>query len=133
MLEKAAQVRESLQVKRPTYISAAELEIQQEQELAALVAQNEPLTETEGAPLGIETSETIEAAQEGQAAPPAAGTIAKGKRGRPSVPQKHVVAQNPEGGFEHVTDGAVTATYKNRKQATVIWQYSKSKIPEVKF
>ena len=125
MLEKAAQVRESLQVKRPTYISAAELEVQQEQELAALVAQNEPLIETEGAPLGIETPETIEAAQEGQA-PPAAGTIAKGKRGRPSAPQKHVVAQNPEGGFEHVTDGAVTATYKNRKQATAAVNLAKA-------
>jgi hypothetical protein len=81
--------------------------------------------ETEGAPLGIETPETIEAAQEGQA-PPAAGTIAKGKRGRPSAPQKHVVAQSPEGGFEHVTDGAVTATYKNRKQATAAVNLAKA-------
>ena len=81
---------------------------------------------TEGAPLGIETSETVQAAQEGQAAPPAAGTIAKGKRGRPSAPQKHVVAQNPEGGFEHVTDGAVTATYKNRKQATAAVNLAKA-------
>jgi hypothetical protein len=57
---------------------------------------------------------------------PAAGTIAKGKRGRPSAPQKHVVAQNPEGGFEHVTDGAVTATYKNRKQATAAVNLAKA-------
>jgi hypothetical protein len=106
-------------------LQAPKLEIQQEQELATLVAQNEPLTETEGAPLGVKTPETIEAAQEGQAAP-ATGTIAKGKRGRPSAPQKHVVAQNPEGGFEHVTDGAVIATYKNRKQATAAVNLAKA-------
>ena len=90
------------------------------------VVKTEITQRQEGAPLGIETSETIEAAQEGQAAPPAAGTIAKGKRGRPSAPQKHVVAQNPEGGFEHVTDGAVTATYKNRKQATAAVNLAKA-------
>jgi len=58
MLEKAAQVRESLQVKRPTYISTAELEVQQYQELAV---PETPLT-------------------------PAAEVTEKGKRGRKPLP-----------------------------------------------
>lgn len=83
-------------------------------------------TETEGTPSGIETPEAVETAQEGQEAP-ATGAVSKGKRGRPPVQQKHVVTENSEGGFDHVTDGEVTATYKNKKQATAAVNLAKAK------
>ena len=83
-------------------------------------------TETEGAELGTETTEAVQATQEGQEAP-AAGAVSKGKRGRPPVQQKHVVTENSEGGFDHVTDGEVTATYKNKKQATAAVNLAKAK------
>ena len=80
----------------------------------------------EGNISGPETSETIETTQEGQEAPPA-GAVSKGKRGRPSVQQRHVVTENSEGGFDHVTDGEVTATYKNKKQAIAAVNLAKAK------
>jgi hypothetical protein len=82
--------------------------------------------ETKGADVGIETTETQQAAQEGQAAP-TAGAVTKGQRGRPPAQQRHVVTENPEGGFDHVTDGEVTATYKNRKQAVAAINLAKAK------
>ena len=85
-----------------------------------------PPTETKGADVGTETSETIETTQEGQEAPPA-GAVTKGKRGRPPVQQRHVVTENSEGGFDHVTDGEVTATYKNKKQAIAAVNLARSK------
>ena len=86
-------------------------------ETPAPAAVEEIPTETKGAELGTETTEAVETAQEGQEAP-ATGVVSKGKRGRPPVQQKHVVTENSEGGFDHVTDGEVTATYTNKKQAT---------------
>jgi predicted Fe-Mo cluster-binding NifX family protein len=83
-------------------------------------------TKTKGTTGGIETSETIETTQEGQEAPPA-GAVSKGKRGRPPVQQRHVVTENSEGGFDHVTDGEVTATYKNKKQAIAAVNLARSK------
>jgi hypothetical protein len=80
----------------------------------------------EGNISGPETSETIETTQEGQEAPPA-GAVSKGKRGRPPVQQRHVVTENSEGGFDHVTDGEVTATYKNKKQAIAAVNLARSK------
>lgn len=82
--------------------------------------------ETKGAELGTETPEAVEATQEGQAAS-TAGAVSKGKRGRPPVQQRHVVTENSEGGFDHVTDGEVTATYKNKKQATAAVNLAKAK------
>jgi hypothetical protein len=81
---------------------------------------------TKGTTSGTETSEAVEATQEGQTAP-AAGAVTKGKRGRPPAQQRHVVTENPEGGFDHVTDGEVTATYKNRKQAVAAINLAKAK------
>ena len=92
----------------------------------APAAVEETPTETKGAELGTETPEAIEATQEGQAAP-ATGAVTKGKRGRPPVQQKHVVTENSEGGFDHVTDGEVTATYANKKQATAAVNLAKAK------
>ena len=80
----------------------------------------------EGNISGPETSETIETTQEGQEAPPA-GAVSKGKRGRPPVQQRHVVTENSEGGFDHVTDGEVTATYANKKQAIAAVNLARSK------
>jgi hypothetical protein len=71
-------------------------------------------------------TKTQQAAQEGQTTP-AAGAVTKGKRGRPPAQQRHVVTENPEGGFDHVTDGEVTATYKNRKQAVAAINLAKAK------
>lgn len=82
--------------------------------------------ETKGAKVGTETPEAVEATQEGQEAP-AAGAVTKGKRGRPPVQQAHVVVENPEGGFDHVTNGEVTATYTNKKQATAAVNLAKAK------
>ena len=79
----------------------------------------------EGNISGPETSETIKTTQEGQAASGAGA--GKGKRGRPSVQQRHVVTENSEGGFDHVTDGEVTATYKNKKQAIAAVNLAKAK------
>jgi hypothetical protein len=79
----------------------------------------------EGNISGPETSETIETTQEGQEAP-AAGAV-KGKRGRPPVQQRHVVTENSEGGFDHVTDGEVTAAYANKKQAIAAVNLARSK------
>ena len=83
-------------------------------------------TETKGTPSGTETSEAVETTQEGQETP-AAGAVSKGKRGRPPVQQRHVVTENSEGGFDHVTDGEVTATYKNKKQAIAAVNLARSK------
>jgi hypothetical protein len=80
----------------------------------------------EGNISGPETSETIKTTQEGQEAPPA-GAVSKGKRGRPPVQQRHVVTENSEGGFDHVTDGEVTATYANKKQAIAAVNLARSK------
>ena len=80
-------------------------------------------TKTKGTTGGIETSETIKTTQEGQAASGAGA----GKRGRPPVQQRHVVTENSEGGFDHVTDGEVTATYKNKKQAIAAVNLAKAK------
>jgi hypothetical protein len=78
-----------------------------------------------GTTSGTETSEAKQATQKGQAAS-GAGT-GKGKRGRPPVQQRHVVTENSEGGFDHVTDGEVTATYKNKKQAIAAVNLARSK------
>ena len=75
---------------------------------------------------GTETTKTLETTQERQAAP-AAGAVSKSKRGRPPVQQRHVVTANPEGKFDHVTDGEVTATYDNQKQATAAVNLAKAK------
>ena len=82
-------------------------------------------TKTKGITGGIETSKTVKTAQEGQAASGAGA--GKGKRGRPSVQQRHVVTENSEGGFDHVTNGEVTATYKNKKQAIAAVNLAKAK------
>jgi hypothetical protein len=82
-------------------------------------------TKTKGADVGTETSETIEAAQEGQETP-AAGTVAKGKRGPKFVQQRHVVTENSSGGFDLVTDGEVATTYVNKKQATAAVNLAKA-------
>jgi hypothetical protein len=86
----------------------------------------ETLTETEGTPSGTETSEAIKATQEGQETP-AAGVVTGKTRGRPPVQQRHAVVKNPAGKFEHVTDGEVTATYDNKKQATAAVNLAKAK------
>ena len=75
---------------------------------------------------GTQTTETVEATQEGQAAPAAAG-VTKGKRGRPPVQQRHVVTANSEGTFDLVTDGEVVATYANKKQAVAAVNLAKAK------
>ena len=80
-------------------------------------------TKTKGTTGGIETSKTVKTTQEGQAASGAGA----GKRGRPPVQQRHVVTENSEGGFDHVTDGEVTATYKNKKQAIAAVNLAKAK------
>ena len=82
-------------------------------------------TKTKGTTGGIETSKTIKTAQEGQAASGAGA--GKGKRGRPPVQQRHVVTENSEGGFDHVTNGEVTASYKNKKQAIAAVNLAKAK------
>jgi len=82
-------------------------------------------TSTEGANLGIETSETIKTTQEEQA-PPAAGTVVGKTRGRPPVQQRHVVTENSSGGFDLVTDGEIATTYVNKKQATAAVNLAKA-------
>ena len=82
-------------------------------------------TKTKGTTGGIETSKTIKTTQEGQAASGAGA--GKGKRGRPPVQQRHVVTENSEGGFDHVTNGEVTASYKNKKQAIAAVNLAKAK------
>jgi hypothetical protein len=82
-------------------------------------------TETKGADLGTETTEAIETTQEEQA-PPAAGTVTKGKRGPKFVQQRHVVEGNSSGGFDLVTDGEVATTYANKKQATAAVNLAKA-------
>lgn len=102
-------------------------------ESAALTPTDTPIetpiatpTEPEGTTTdGITTTETQQATQEEQA-PPAAGGAAKGKPGRPPVQQRHAVVKTPEGKFDHVTDGAVTATYANNKQATAAVNLAKA-------
>jgi hypothetical protein len=93
---------------------------------AADRAFDDEVNKLKGTTSGIETSETIKTTQEGQEAPPA-GAVSKGKRGRPPVQQRHVVTENSEGGFDHVTDGEVTATYKNKKQAIAAVNLARSK------
>ena len=88
-----------------------------------------PVTETpveiEGTPTdGTETTETVQAKEEGQTTP-AAGAVSKSKRGRP--PSPHVVVKNPEGKFDHVTNGEVVATYDNQKQATAAVNLARAK------
>ena len=82
-------------------------------------------TETKGANLGTKTPEAVQTKEEGQA-PPTAGAV-KGKRGPKPVQQKHAVVENSAGKFEHVTDGDVTATYDNKKQATAAVNLAKAK------
>jgi hypothetical protein len=84
-----------------------------------------PPTETKGADVGTETSETIETTQEEQEAP-AAGAVAGKTRGRPPVQQRHVVTENSSGGFDLVTDGEVATTYVNKKQATAAVNLAKA-------
>jgi hypothetical protein len=84
-----------------------------------------PPTETEGAQLGTETTETLETTQEGQETP-AAGAVAGKTRGRPPVQQRHVVTENSSGGFDLVTDGEVATTYANKKQATAAVNLAKA-------
>lgn len=77
-------------------------------------------------PDGTATTETVQAETQKQEAP-AAGTVTKGKRGRPPAPKIHVVTENSEGKFDHVTNGEVVATYENKKQATAAVNLAKSK------
>jgi hypothetical protein len=84
-----------------------------------------PPTETKGADLGTETIEAVETTQKEQA-PPAAGTVTKGKRGPKFVQQRHVVESNSSGGFDLVTDGEVATTYANKKQATAAVNLAKA-------
>lgn len=94
-------------------------------ESAAKAAPTEITTKTEGTPSATETIETQQAETQGQEAPAAAG-VAPAKRGRPAVQQTHVVAANPEGGFNHVSSGEVVATYANKKQATAAIDLAKA-------
>jgi hypothetical protein len=80
---------------------------------------------TEGVNLAPETIETQQAEAQQQEAPAAAG-VTPAKRGRPAVQQTHVVAENPEGGFNHVTNGEVVAAYANKKQATAAVDLAKA-------
>jgi hypothetical protein len=82
-------------------------------------------TKTEGTTGGAKTSKAQQATQKGQTASGAGA--GKGKRGRPPVQQRHVVTENSEGGFDHVTDGEVTATYANKKQAIAAVNLAKAK------
>ena len=82
-------------------------------------------TKTEGTPSGAKTSQAKQTTQKGQTASGAGA--GKGKRGRPPVQQRHVVTENSEGGFDHVTDGEVTATYANKKQAIAAVNLAKAK------
>ena len=84
-----------------------------------------PTTEIKGAELGTETPEAQQATQEGQAAPAAAG-VTPAKRGRPPVQQTNLVVENPAGGFDHVANGDVVATYTNKKQATAAVNLAKA-------
>lgn len=84
-----------------------------------------PPTETKGTDLGPETIEAVQTAQEGQETP-AAGAVTKGRRGRPPAPKPHVVVKNAENKFDHVTNGEVTATYDNKKQATAAVNLAKA-------
>jgi hypothetical protein len=93
---------------------------------AADRAFDDEINKLKGTPSGIETSEAVEATQEGQEAP-AAGAVSKGKRGRPPVQQRHVFTENSEGGFDLVTDGEVAETYKNKKQAIAAVNLARSK------
>lgn len=97
-----------------------------DEELNRLNPPVETPTETEGAKLGTETPEAVQAKEEGQEAP-AAGAVTKSKRGRPPVQQRHAVVETSDGKFEHVTDGDVTATYNNKKQATAAVNLAKAK------
>ena len=56
----------------------------EQQRIETPAANEEIITETKGAELGTETSETVQTAQEGQAAS-TAGEVSKGKRGRPKA------------------------------------------------
>jgi hypothetical protein len=102
-----------------------EVEARLAKEEAPAAIEETPI-ETKGAELGTETTEAQQTTQERQAAP-TAGAVTKGKRGRPPVQQRHVVVKNSEGKFEHVTDGEVTATYANNKQATAAVNLAKAK------
>jgi len=82
--------------------------------------------ETKGVDLGTETPKAVQTTQEGQTEIPAPA-VAKGKRGRPPVKQTHVVAENSEGRFDHVTNGEVAGTYANKKQATAAVNLAKAK------
>ena len=114
-------------------IDAAKAAVEKAQQAYdAFVAESEPRRTkrieelTKGNISGPETSETIETAQEGQEAPPA-GAVTKGRRGRPPAPKPHVVVKNAENKFDHVTNGEVTATYDNNKQATAAVNLAKAK------
>jgi len=80
---------------------------------------------TEGVNLATETPEAQQAEAQQQEAP-AAAEVTPAKRGRPAVQQTHVVAENPEGGFNHVANGEVVATYANKKQATAAVNLAKA-------
>jgi hypothetical protein len=79
----------------------------------------------EGNISGPETIEAVQTAQEGQETP-AAGAVTKGRRGRPPAPKPHIVVKNAENKFDHVTNGEVTATYDNKKQATAAVNLAKA-------
>jgi hypothetical protein len=84
-------------------------------------------TETEGTTTdGTATTETVQTETQKQEAP-AAGAVTKGRVGRPPAPKRHVVVENPEGGFDHVANGEVVATYENKKQATAAVNLAKAK------
>jgi len=79
---------------------------------------------------GTTPTETIKAEEKRQEEqpPPAAGAVVPGKRlGRPPVQQRHTFSENTAGGFDHVTDNEVTATYANKKQATAAVNLAKAK------
>lgn len=93
---------------------------------AANRAFEDEVNRLKGEQVGTETPEAVQTTQEGQAAP-TAPAVTKGKRGRPPVKQTHVVAENSEGKFDHVTNGEVAGTYANKKQATAAVNLAKAK------
>jgi hypothetical protein len=113
-----------LEAKRKEASAKFDAIIKQIDELdAARAATNKSPTKTEGTTSGAKTSQAQQTTQKGQTASGAG----KGKRGRKRVQQRHVVAENSEGGFDHVDNGEVVATYKNKKQATAAVNLAKAK------
>ena len=126
--DKRYEARKTLEAERDKASAKFDAVIKQIDELdaARAAARDAKPTETTGEPLGTATAETVQAETQKQEAP-AAGAVTKKRAGRPPVQQRHVVTENSEGKFDHVTDGEVTATYDNKKQATAAVNLAKAK------